>query len=130
MRKIVIVAFITAAIFVGAELPPNYYEEMKQKAPEHLKIVVEASSDRLSGVNEKRYTIRAKVLEVLRSDTGLKKNDTITISYRRIFKHPVGWVGPSDPIVLEERGVYDVYLRRYAEVYSSAARGWSFRRIR
>ncbi len=110
-----------------AELPPYVYEEMQKNSSEQLTIETLEVKSSLSGINEKSYSITAKVTGIAKSKSRLHKGDTITIEYTRVIAHPPGWVGPSPIPVLEQGQSYKAYLHRDEDgKYRPSARGRSF----
>ena len=123
---------ITTALSTHAELPPSVYKDLQDKSPEALTIKVE--SVRISTTDEPRFkrldiTAEARVETVIRSASGLKPGDAIRISYVRLdHKQPLA--GPSEPDILQKGRSYPAFLAKAEkdDVYTMAARGYSFRR--
>ena len=125
-----------------AEMPPQAYAEMQEKAPEFLKIEVLSSTkesgaaentinleDLKKGVKSFHIHLTAKVLEVERSASGVKTGDVIKIDYTRTERPKgTGWVGPSEIPVLKKGDVTEAYLDENKKLnsFSPAARGRSF----
>ncbi len=122
---------IATALSTHGELPPWVYKDLQEKSPEALMIKVE--SVRISTTDEPRFkrfdiTAEARVETVVRSASGLKPGDVIRISYMHLdHKQPLA--GPSEPDVLQKGRSYPAFLAKAEkdEVYTLAARGYSFR---
>ena len=129
MKKyLLLLIYILFTINVYAELPPYVYENLKKNSPEVLKIKVRDINSSNVTNNTKETSVKAQILNVRTSSSGLKEGDMITIVYGVAIKRHPGWVGPS-PIPLLERGkVYHAFLRKDCEYnyYTPAARGESF----
>ena len=95
-----------------AELPPSAYEAMQAKAPEHVKIEV-ARVEVEPGETPVQQSVRVMALvnDVMRSASGLKRNDVITIVYS-VTEHPKGWAGPGAVPILTEKHQSVAYLER------------------
>ena len=126
-------AFVVAATALSTygELPPSVYKDLQEKSPEVLTIKVEPV--RIATTDEPRFkrldiTVEARVETVARSVSGLKPGDAIRISYVHLdHKQPLA--GPSEPDVLQKGQSYPAFLVKAEkdEVYTMAARGYSFR---
>lgn len=130
MKKILLVLvslLLTSNLY--AELPPYVYENLQKNAPEALTITVTKVQTSLSSLTEKKVTVEARVLRVKHSRSGLKKGDSLTIVYYSVFWRPSGWVGPSSLPVLEEKHMYQAFLRKdeRTNYYYPDARGKSFK---
>jgi len=123
-----LVLFVIGSVTVAhAELPPTAYIKMQQNASEQLTIEVLEVSSSLCGLNEKTYTIIAKVTDISKTTSRLDKGDTITIEYNHVIKRPDGWVGPSPVPILEPKRRYKAYLHRDEKMlYRPSAGGKSF----
>ncbi len=108
--------------FLAAELPPQYYDELKNNSPEVLQIYV----DEVSQVNSEDLQVSAEVKAIKRSTVGLKEGEKIIIRYTRV-KRPFGAVGPSNPWLVKKDHLYTAYLKCDANRSCDiAARGKSF----
>jgi hypothetical protein len=127
---------LLVAVKCYAELPPGYYLKLQNKAPEYLKIEVvtirqeqaESSGEaQNTGESTTNIELEAKVLKVVRTQSGIKPGDTIRIKYSRT-NHLPGWVGPGEIPVLEMGNVHSAFLTKAEgkEFYEPAARGKSF----
>lgn len=112
-----------------AELPPSVYQELQEKSPEALNIMVESvkiDKSEESSLTRLSITAEAKVETVTRSASGVKPGDKIRISYTHIsYKRPVA--GPSEPDILKEGRSYPAFVTGEDGVFTPAARGYSFR---
>jgi hypothetical protein len=131
LRSLCAFVVIPTAQSTYGELPPSVYKELQEKSPEALTIKVE--SVRISTTDEPRFkrldiTAEARVEAVIRSAAGLKPGDAIRITYVHLYrKQPLA--GPSEPDVLQKGRSYPAFLVKSEknEVYTTAARGYSFR---
>jgi len=131
MKRTILLISLLLTLNLHAELPPSVYENYQKNAPEVLIISVKKVETFLSSFNEKSVAAKAKVLRVIRSKSGLKKGDTITISYTTFTSRPRGWVGPSSLPVLEEEQKYKTFLKKMENnTYAPAARGKSFKYLK
>jgi len=138
VKSIAVIALLFVCARAGAELPPQVYAEMQEKAPEFLKIeVLTATQDVVTNNDAKPKGSKtvliqatAKVIDVERSQSKLKDGDIIKIAYTRT-ERPVGigWVGPSEPPILKKGETTEAFLSKSHtdETYGLAARGMSFR---
>ena len=125
-----IVSIFTLLILtLQAELPPYVYQNYQKNAPEALTISVKKVKTSLISFSEKSVTVTAKVLRVERSESKVKRGETITIVYRTTFWRPGGWVGPSSLPMLKEKETVKAFLRKNERhnTYSPDARGKSFK---
>jgi hypothetical protein len=121
--------FLVISGTLHAELPPEAYQNLQEKAPEVLKIRADEVISKSEGIFDRSNwseTVQATVLAVTRTESGLKSGDKITLHYtRRVPK--AGWVGPSPPAQLKKGHEYTAYLAKGGDGrYSLAARGMSF----
>lgn len=139
--KLLLTASLLVSTVVHAELPPQVYEELREKAPEFLKIEVLSSKQEVDvdaspppkGSKLLLIHLTATVLEVDRSKSNLKKGDVISIDYTRTERPKgTGWVGPSEIPILAKGEVTDAYLSKTEKTgaYSPAARGQSFHTLK
>lgn len=114
------------------ELPPEVYRDLQQEAEEELRVQVWKVTSKPAGIFDRSHwteTVEATVVEVVRSKSGVKKGDVISIIYGRQVPKK-GWVGPSPPPQLKEGGEYPAFLKRdEGQRFSIAARGMSFSRL-
>jgi|GEM_PF-5807355 len=115
-----------------AELPPQFYADLQNKAGEILRIRVEQVESKPKGfLDRSSYTetVKATVTGVTRTRSGVKEGDSITITYQR----PVpakGWSGPTPPLQLKQGWKYTAYLgRNEGGTFAISARGMSFRKM-
>ena len=132
-----VVSFVTAvglllfAEAAQAEIQPKYYAEMQVGAPEHLQIdVVDVDVEWcLFSCESRDVEVRAKVVAVERSASGLTAGASIVIKYVH-FEPSSGWAGPR-PIPVLPRGETVAYLQKAeAGYYEPAAGGYSFDTVR
>ncbi|WAC17938.1 hypothetical protein OVA24_11875 [Luteolibacter sp. SL250] len=134
MKHLLGAAGAVAAIVtpLRAELPPQVYDDLRNKAAEVLRIRVDQVDSKPKGfLDRSSYTetVRATVTGVTRTGSGVKEGDSITITYHR----PVpakGWVGPSPPPQLKQGWKYTAYLgRNEGGTFGISARGMSFSKL-
>lgn len=115
-----------------AELAPEVYIELQSKAPEVLKIRVDAVASSPEGLFKRsKWTenVTATVVDIVRTRSGLKKGDTIHLEYTRIIPEK-GWVGPAPAPQLMKGREYMAFLSKTeAGSFSLAARGLSFVKV-
>ncbi|MFT4176172.1 MAG: hypothetical protein QM627_05910 [Luteolibacter sp.] len=115
------------------ELSPEVYRDLQKEAEEELRIKVSKVTSKPAGIFDRSNwteTIEATVVEVVRSKSGVKKGEVISIVYHRLVPKK-GWVGPSPPPRLKEGNEYPAFLKRdEGQRFSIAARGMSFTRIK
>ncbi len=115
------------SINLNAELPPWAYEDYQNSASEKVVIKVDKVKTTLLSNTMKSIKLRATVLIVNSSSSGLHKNDKITIVYSITFKRKNGWVGPSPIPILKVTELYTAYLHEVSKgYYKPAAMGKSF----
>jgi len=119
--KLYVSLFLICSVLL-AELPPQVYDKLKEQAPEILLIQV-------LHVNESVFSssvdIEAKVIKIDKTCSDIKVSDTINISYERA-RRITGWVGPSQPLLLEKGTKYIAFLYCRDKKCSIAAKGKSF----
>lgn len=124
-----LLSFITATL-LNAEIAPEYYAEDQRNAGEFIRVrVTDSDLDWCFFCSERDVKLEARVLEVLRSESGLKKSDKIIITYTTRLSHPGGWAGPRPIPVPEEGYETEAYLNKQKgteNIYLPAARGYSF----
>jgi hypothetical protein len=123
---------VAAALSTHGELPLSVYKDLQEKSPEALTIKVK--SVRISTTDEPRFkmldiTAEARVETVIRSASGLKPGDAIRITYVHL-DHKQSLAGPSEPDALQKGRSYPAFLAKAEkdEIYTTAARGYSFRK--
>ncbi len=124
------------------ELPPNVYRQWQRNAPEALTIRVvnsQVNSTHQPGANPvanrpavtvHHVRLRARVLAVERSRSGLRPDQVITIRYTSTWRaEPMP--GPSQPPLLQAGNTRPAFLRWNANAgaYGLAAGGRSFNRV-
>jgi hypothetical protein len=134
-----ILCFCLAASLAGgvglvkAELPPQAYIEQQQKAGEELRIRVDDLASVSKGLfNRSSFTdtVKATVLEVVRSKSGVKKDDVISITYQRLVPDN-SRAGPSPVPKLKEGNEYTAFLTKGADgKFTIAAQGMSFSKMK
>jgi len=126
--SLALVAFISLACGLQAELPPSAYEDMQAKAPEHLEIeVIQISTSSDAETNAQIVEAVARVAKVYKSQTKLGVDDIIRIHYK-IHDRTANEVGPGEVPLLEENHTTVAYLRPpdSGDMYSPAAGRMSF----
>ena len=128
-----LVVALAALVFVApapGALPPGSYEKLKAEAQEKLKIKIVAVEKKAQGDRRLEVLFAAEVLEVERTQTGLKPGDTIEIQSYRWTK---SYAGPKNPPLLPVGWVGIAYLNQVkgdatdaAKIYTLAAYGASF----
>ena len=132
LHLLVVLSLVFATAPAKAELPPQVYVELQQKAGEALKIRVDEVDSKPKGLLDRSSfteTVKATVLEVIRSQSGVKKGDVITIRYQR--QAPRNDIsGPSPAAQLKAGKEYPAYLaKREDGTFSIGARGMSFSKV-
>lgn len=126
-------ALIAGFVTANAELPPTAYEQFQADAPEVFQIKIDQVSSKYPGVfdHSKRIeTVQASVVKVVRSKSGTKAGDKITLRYERIIPKD-GWAGPSPAPALEEGREYPAYLSKSTDgTFELAAKGKSFETVK
>ena len=139
-RCLVIAVLLMIATIVRAELPPDVYKDLQSKAPEVLVIQV------LSVHVHRRYAkpagcgffvfevirevrVEARVLRVVRSETGTRAGDVVEVEYSSINRCS-GWDGPRSIQMLVEGDRVNAFLARRGRTvtFEPAARGATFTR--
>ena len=119
---------ILSSFCINAEIEPKYYIEWQQQASENIEIrVTKASKGFAPFMSNVGITVKAEVLAVKKSDSGLKVGDSILITYDH-FRPKKDWVGPRPIPILKKGSSYPAYLHKSKEAdeYLPAARGYSF----
>ena len=130
MRSIItitLVLFLALASKVSAELPPQAYAAAKQNAPELVAFQVEHISVSSKSYGSKAITIRGRINEICRTESGLRTGDSITVRYTI---RSTAFNGPSRCPLLKQNGVYAGYLKKTGGVFTVSAWGQSFIRLR
>ena len=140
LRKscLVITALLPMATAVLAELPPDVYKDMQRRAPEVLYIQVSSvhvhrSFTKPAGCGFFDFEVirevkaEARVLRVIRSETGLHAGDIIQIEYSSISRCS-GWDGPRSIQMLASGDRVYAFLARRGRTasFEPAARGATF----
>lgn len=127
MKHITLLTLLLLPLTTHAELPPEAYADMQARAPEHLTIEVievDTSICWLWLCSGRDVDVRARVVTVHRTATGLTPGDTLRIRYRHV---PLGdRAGPSAIPILDEGTTTHAWLARDKDTYATAARGYSF----
>lgn len=115
-----------------AELPPQVYMDLQKKAEEVMEIRADEVISKPKGLLDRSSyteTVKATVIEVTRSRSGVKKGDVITIIYQRQGLTD-GRVGPSPAPQLKQGAQYPAFLVKGEDGnFSVAARGMSFSKM-
>ncbi len=124
-----LIALPALLVDVRAELPPTVYRDLQQKAPEVLRIRTDEVISKQAAISDDRNwseTVHATVIEVVRTSSGVKVGDKITVSYPRMVPAE-GQVGPSPPPQLKTGAEYTAFLAKSDDgKFSLSARGMSF----
>jgi hypothetical protein len=142
MKKSIKILFMCGSLFLvmvmspsvfksaNAELPPGSYERLKAHAQEKLKVKITEVHKEKKSERKLDVTFKAEVVEVLRSDFGLKPGSRITI---HSYRWTGSYAGPKNPPLLSVGWVGMAYLdklensSKYADDnYTLAAYGDSF----
>ena len=126
--------FVVAVLF--ADLSPDVYKDLQQKAPEALAIRVVAVHVHRSFSKPsscawhdfevaRRVNAEAVVQRVFRSQSGVHVGDVIKIEYLTI-RHCSEYNGPRSAALLDDDDRVTAYLKRSGKVFFPAARGASF----
>ncbi len=130
MRNLLIVflLLVCCTVPLAAEIAPEEYQRMQLGSDEHLEILVRSVSKKSWLFSrDTDVTVKAEVLVVHRSSTGLSEGDQISITYTST-KLAKGWAGPRPIPILKRESETSAFLAFDAErnVYVPAARGYSF----
>jgi hypothetical protein len=137
-KRSIAIAILMIATAVLAELPPDVYKDLQEKAPEILYIQV-------SGVDVHRsfakppgcsffdfevirdVKVHALVVRVVRSQTGVHQGDTVDIEYSSINRCS-DWNGPRSIEMLQKGHRVYAFLARHGRTsfFEPAARGATF----
>ena len=111
-----------------AELPPQVYEELKAKAPEILEVeITRVAINKRDGENLRDISVfaNARVKKVIRSKSGVKVGDQISLRYMTFEVIKLGFVGPG-PIAQVAKGkTYRIWFKKAGSNFYDAARGRS-----
>lgn len=120
LRALALLCVLALSTSVHAELPPGSYDKLRSGADEAVTIQVTKVTLGADGT----VGLKAKVLGVERSKGGLKKGDTISITYKGGERKEAG----TTPVpLLEQDGVYPAFLNKKGDEFEPAAHGWSFK---
>ncbi|RBP47654.1 hypothetical protein DES53_101452 [Roseimicrobium gellanilyticum] len=126
---VLVANFVTAK----AELPPSAYEQFQADAPEVFQIKVDEVSSKFPGVfdrSKRIETVQATVVKVVRSKSGAKQGEKITLRYERLLPK-AGWAGPSPAPALEKGKEYPAYLSKATDgTFELGAKGKSFETVK
>lgn len=126
VKPLLLLCLILSAAF--AELPPSAYESMQANAHEALQIqVLRIDVEPGEKDSAQDIVIMATVEKVVRTASGLKPGDVITIAYT-LEDRPPGWVGPGQVPLLAQGDSRVAYLKKLEkpETYAPAAGAMSF----
>jgi hypothetical protein len=134
----IVIVILMIATAVLAELPPDVYKDLQEKAPEILYIHVSAvdvhrSFAKPSGCSFFDFEIirdvkvQARVVRVIRSQTGVHQGDTVDIEYSSINRCS-DWNGPRSIEMLQKGHRVYAFLARHGRTsfFEPAARGATF----
>ena len=126
---VLVASFVTAK----AELPPTAYEQFQADAPEVFQIKVDQVSSKFPGAfdrSKRIESVQATVVKVVRSKSGTKQGDKITLRYERLIPKD-GWTGPSPAPALEQGKEYPAYLSKSTDgTFELGAMGKSFETVK
>lgn len=134
MRKFLSLAGAVLAVAapLRAELAPEVYIELQNKAAEVLEIRVDEVESKPKGLLDRSSyteTVKATVTGVTRTLSGAKKGDAITIIYQRLVPGR-GWTGASPPPQLKQGRAYTAWLAKNVDgTFGISARGMSFTKM-
>lgn len=127
---------LVLALPAFAELPPEVYLAMQQASPEvlHIEILsvdIDRDFHKPDGCGffefeiDRNLTVKAKVLSVIRSRSGVRPGAMLEIKYTSV-RRCEGFTGPrSIPLLYEKDRVF-AYLTKTNRGFEPAARGASF----
>ena len=128
-----LVVALAALVFVApapGALPPGSYDKLKAEAQEKLQIKIVSVEQKAQSDRRLEVLFTAEVLEVERSQTGLKPGDIIQIQSYRWTK---SYAGPKNPPLLPVGWIGIAYLNKAdgastgaVKAYTLAAYGASF----
>jgi hypothetical protein len=129
------VVLLSCGLAAHGELSPQAYYDMQQSAPENLFIRVKSSNVDSEDAGKKFIRVEADVKKVVRSASGLKEGQRITIRYeKRALK--TGLIGPHPIPDLADGSEVPAYLKHVTnghyynpEYYEPVAKGCSFQTI-
>jgi hypothetical protein len=123
---VAVIGFLISSQMAWAEMPPRAYMEMQDEAREALQIeVLKIDGKVRRGQDEtSHFTLKAKVVCVGRSATGLKPGATITIRYSTVLESSA--MSGAMPIGIVEPGIYAAYLTKSGATYAPVAISQSF----
>jgi hypothetical protein len=127
---------LLAWIAIFAELPPSVYEDLQRAAPEALSIQVmdvevhrsiakPSACSFLDFEVRRKAIVRARVIGVIRSKSGVRPGDVIAIDYTSV-KPCHGVNGPRPIELLKEGDRVSAFLTKSGSVFVPAARGGTF----
>lgn len=128
------ILWLAGLVSSQAEMPPSAYLNLQKEAPEKLLITVlsvREQSKASSAAIVVKVTVRAKVVEVKQTATGIRPGDTLVVIYTNTT-HKTAWVGPSAVPILRDGMTCPAYLEQdeaKKAVYRPAAGGFSFREV-
>lgn len=136
LRRMTLFAMWIAAPLAFGELAPEVYQAMQRAAPEVLYVeVTDVDVDRelhkpdgcgfFEFEVERNVVVRAKVLRVVRSRSGVRPGTVITVPYQSI-RRCSGFNGARPIPLLEEGTKTYAYLTAARRGFEPAARGASF----
>jgi hypothetical protein len=128
------IGLCAALVTARAELPPGAYEELKKNASEVMTVKILKVQTPEGQKGHFRVVFTAKVLEVMRSKSGVEKGQTVRIASYHVTEkaRKEGFVGPRIPALLPVGWEGKVYLNKKQDkqAYDIAAYGESFEETR
>lgn len=145
MRRLLVLILLTSSL--SAAVQPENVHEKHRDAPEILKVRIAETklvplkaitcAERFSNPGAEgsqvlsRFTGKLKVLQTLRSASGLKPGAVITIHYDVYEPHCPGWVGPAQAAPLKKGEVLYGFLYGVTKTDSGLiATGYAFSTMR
>ena len=114
IKKIILILILISNTY--SALPPYVYERAKNSAQE--KLIISVQNVNINDIKNTRYiTITAKILNIKKTHTNLKKGSIIKIKYNRVLQRELGWVGPAENYELKKNKKYIAYLRKSNKQY-------------
>jgi hypothetical protein len=113
-------------------LSPSFYQSLKRKSPEIVHVHVARVAQYHYAHGRLHIKARAKVLDVIRTRSHLRRGQWITIRYITRAHLPVGMLGAAPIPILKRNHTYRVYIKRErrSRYYSLAAGSESFALLR
>jgi len=126
MKKLLLFILLVVYSLYG-ELPPQVYKELQENSPEVVTLRILNVDSKAITSDQREITLKAKVLNILRTQSALRLGSIVTIRYITTI-HPDNWVGPSPLPILSKKYKYKAFLTHDEanKYYVPSARGRSF----